>query len=756
MSVRVIAAAGAALIASITLWFPWWHAEHAPWVAEDQVWRGPVPTRSGWEVLGWPALMLLLPVLLLPAGAIRRRVDVAGAGICVGGAIVAGLAAHALLMTSTLGAAPAIALVGGVVAAVLAIDSVYNPTQMRVLPVVVVVAAMVIGAVVPQPSRGALAEAPDTPRAFTHVVTTGIRSDPIGVRGLATPSLTARLTVLSGRPVLYTDNVMTTTDSHGRTEAVVETSRWSVRSLGVFRDRIVVQVWRRLAMIGPGTKVTYLDNVVDASHVGADGTVWVRASDTTLREVRLDSALPKGALTLPRITAAVDSLALLTPTKAGALIARRAGGYGYRLALVKPDGTTLPVAGAPDDSCGLTADPLRSYFDGLPTVESDNAGGWWIAHEQGRTTRITHIGADGRHTRIPEAAPGRLRQMAVDTDGTLLLHLMHGSYDSYQVVRTSTTHLRPLPAPAASCLAEVPRVAPPLRTTPVGAPAREPLTVLSADGTYVSARRGGDSHTIVNPAGHAVRSWWRSNTPTGSPISDDADGLWWLEQSPVASTPGADPAPGDEPRMTIEKMYDLVLAHGTRDGAVTRIALIPTTFETASLIEGPGRPLLLSSTGLWRVADDGSLTAAVDGPVNDALRTGRGGPSADEMWVTTRDSLDRIVGGTRTTIIGPRPAQGESGAGHTRTASPAGMQLARGVSPTALALRSAELASAPGGGIWVFTDDIVLHVTDGGGVSVVAQNQFAGEYAIFRADEGAFVLLSDADGLYRWMRLDRD
>ncbi|MFZ2239458.1 MAG: hypothetical protein WAV90_07905, partial [Gordonia amarae] len=363
-------------------------------------------------------------------------------------------------------------------------------------------------------------------------------------------------------------------------------------------------------------------------------------------------------------------------------------------------------------------------------------------------TRVTHVDAAGVRSQIADPLPGLTRGMTVGADGSVLLYLMHGAYDSFQVVRTTTEQLSPLRPPADTCLADVPQLAPPLRTVPVAGPAaRHPIAPLDLGGTYVSSQAGQDTWTIFDANGTERASWRHApiRNVGGSPISDGMGGLWWLEESGRPATGTSSSGAGDDPHLTVEASYNLTLTHGEPGRAPVRLALDPTTFGSAALIpdaRATGRPLLLSSDGLWRVGDRGSLTRVAGGDVVDAVRATDG-----TLWVATWDTVDRVTGTTRTTVVGPR----EKNRDRSRTVAPVGIQLARGVRPAALTVRSPQLAAAADGAVWVIADHFVLRADGPGAVSLVAQDEANTSRRIYRVPGGALVL--DTAPLNRWSRL---
>ena len=747
MSVRVIAAAVAALVSGATLWLPWWRAVTAPWVATDRVLRGDPSTCPGWEVVGKPSALLLVVVPFLVVAAFRRHGAIAAAGICAGAAIMGGLAVHALIGVDVT-PAPVAALVCALVAMAMAIGPAMTATPVRVITVVVVIVVALVAAIVPLPSRGSVAGPPPLPAAFERVTSAGFDTHPEGIRGLVTPSLQSRLGLLSGRPVLYSDDTMTAVGDDGRTRILVRTGRRTARILGTYRDSIAVQVGDDIAVIAGDGSISPVGSVATAGDIGPDGTMWIRAADGSVRVGRLSTGLPTDAGHLPTITPGVTDIDGLVPTAAGALRTRRAGSYGYRLELLTPAGTVTRLAGAADQSCGTTSDPVRSYLAGEPVARPDGKGGWWIAHEEDRETRVTHVDAAGVQRQIADPLPGLTRGMTVAADGSVLLYLMHGSYDSFQVVRTTTEHLSPLHPPAGTCLADVPLLAPPLRTVPVAGPAaRHPIVPLDLGGTYVSSQAGQDTWTIIDAGGTERASWRYARTGNGGgfPISDGAGGLWWLEQSGKPGTHASSSAgAGDDPHLTVEAAYSLTLAHGIPGRPPVRLALDPTTFDSAALIPdaATGRPLLLSSDGLWQVSAGGSLARVASGAVVDAVRATDGA-----LWVATWDTVDRITGTTRTTLVGPRAKNRN----RSRTVAPAGIQLAHGVRPGAVVPRSPQLVAAADGAVWVIADHIVLRADRSGAVSLVAQDEVNTSRRIYPVPGGALVL--DTAPLNRWSRL---
>ncbi|GAB03751.1 hypothetical protein GOAMR_04_00690 [Gordonia amarae NBRC 15530] len=750
MSVRVIVAAIAALVSGATLWFPWWRADDAPWVVTARVLRGDPATSPGWEVVGKPAALLLVVVPFLVVAALRRRGALAAAGICAGAAIMTGLAAHALIGVDVT-PAPIVALVCGLVSGALAIGPAATCAPARALAVVAVIAVALVAVVLPLPSRGSVAAPPAVPAAFERVTAAGFDTDPEGIRGLVTPSLQSRLGLLSGRPVLYDGDTMTAVGDDGRTRILMRTERRTARILGTYRDSIAVQAGTDVTVIDGDGSVSTLGSVATAGDIGTDGTVWMRALDGSVRVGQLASGLPADAGQLPSITPAVTDVAGLVPSAAGALRSRRAGSYGYRLELLTPDGTVTRLAGAADESCGSTSDPVRSYFAGEPVAQPDGKGGWWIAHEVDRTTRVSHVDAAGVQSRIADPLPGLTRGMTVDADSSVLLYLMHGAYDSFQVVRTTTEQLSPLKPPADTCLADVPRLAPPLRTVPVAGPAaRYPIAPLDLGGTYVSSRAGQDTWTIFDANGTERASWRHApiRNVGGSPISDGMGGLWWLEESGRPATGTSPSGAGDDPHLTVEASYNLTLTHGEPGRAPVRLALDPTTFGSAALIpdvRATGRPLLLSSDGLWRVSDRGSLARVASGEVVDAVRATDGA-----LWVATWNTVERITGTTRTTVVGPREKSGN----RSRTVAPVGIQLAHGVRPGAVVPRSPQLVAATDGAVWVIADHIVLRADRSGAVSLAAQDEVNTSRRIYPVPGGALVL--DTAPLNRWSRLVTD
>jgi hypothetical protein len=696
----LLASLGFAAAAALLLPLPWWTAPRAPvvLVGTGPPARGEAAGQAGWELAGPVSTTLLVALVVAAAvllavrrsGAARVVLVLAGAtGVAVGAGVLVGRGA------SLPAAAAAVCGAGAAVLAALG------------LPAILAVA--LLAAVVPVlpggPVNGA---APDTGGAAGPFVRVA-RLDAAG----------AVAVVVDGRPGVVTADGLAVLDAAGRAEVLATTpdgppERASI--IGVAGGRVVR--WSAADAV----TVTALDErdpvavtvhgVSAASHLGADGTLWVRATSDPPGAARLlDLAqrdgeqtadatyLPVFAIHGPTASAAVD-VATLLPVGAGAIrtVPQEAGQRLERLSGDASGRTTVTLlAGGLDGTCGLTRSGPASFLPQPGPLAADGEGGVWFVTGPAPDGRLARLGPDGVLRAVAAPLPGAASSMVVTPGGEPVLVLADAAGPALWRLPDPAAALTDLPAPAPGCTAAPAPLAPPVALVPVGRTGRDPLGVpLSADGRWASAGPGGEI-AVVAPGGARTPVGVRADGGAGPVWPDGSGGVWWVE------APGAP-------------------VHGTAAGTER---FPPVSQEGSALVPDLGGrpPLLVTATGALRVGSRSPVPVVGGRIAGGVVRAdGRGWLLADGGLVALDG--DRMLGA----VIDPGDRQADT--------TPVAVQLAKGVAPAALALPRATVALDGAGRAVVVADDVVLAVGDDGSVSVVAQDRRLVGLPVFAAEGG--------------------
>lgn len=733
----IVAGVGLCVIAAAALWLPWWEASRRPVVLGRGPARGVVEQWSGTEIVGAgrsvAVVLLVLAAVVVVAWFVRAgrvpglaRVLVAASGTAAVATAVASRASWGWASGAAWGAV--VASCAGLTAAALAVSGVVHMAgRVRWVPLVGVAVGVLV-LVVPAPGLGgSFAGRTSGPYIGLAELRDGeFRS---GVRGLPASVDDLRLTVVEGRAAVATWQGLVTVDGRGRAEVLArlpsEVPGRVAREglmLGVTGDRIArwdgyseLAIWN----VTPGSPFEMrVTDVGEASRVGVDGSVWLRAFDDapgTLR--RLDvSAVRDGqvvdAVDLPAIEIAAPGNTSpgavdLLPVDEGALTVPDDPRDGSRLvrlgAATATDGpVSETLAGGLDPACGFTSDSTASYLPFVPwtTLSRDDAGGTWFAiHAEPYDDRpvIAHLDSGGVLRKVAAAAPGRVAAMTLEDSGSLVLAIdAPEEPDALWVLPDAAKHLEDLPSPNADCVASPTPFAPPATLDTVSDSAGSRLGVpLGVDGRWADSSAGAGKSTelfVVDPDGDRTSVGRRRDGSLGSVVPDGTGGMWWVE---VDET---DPE-------------DHRLVHGRpgepeqRAEPVRGIDDYGGSMLIADLTGGP--PLLGTPDGAFELVD-GQARQVFDGPVDDGVigPDGRG-------WLLSGGRLLSFDGQDARTVID---------AVDTDTA-PVSVQLRRGVRPEQLTLMRAQLGLDVDGRPLVVSDDVVLAVTDGGAVQVVAQDE---------------------------------
>jgi hypothetical protein len=696
----LLAALGFAAAAALLLPLPWWTAPRAPvvLVGTGPAVRGETAGQAGWELAG-PITAALLVALVVAAAVLLalRRIGPARVVLVLAGAT--GLAVGAGVLVGRGASLPAAAAAAcGVTAAALA--ALGSPA---------VLAVALLAAVVPV--------LPGGPVHSAAADTGGAAGPFVRVARLAAAGGVA--VVVDGQPGVVTAGGLAVLDAAGHAEVLAATpdappDRPSI--IGAADGRVVR--WSAADSV----TVTGLDErdpvavtvhgVSAASRLGADGTLWVRATTDPPGAARLlelgqrdgeqtadATYLPVFAIHGPTASAAVD-VATVLPLGTGAVrtVPQEAGQRLERLSGDASGHTTVTLlAGGLDATCGLTRSGPASFLPQPGPPAADGEGGVWFVTGPAPDGRLARLGPDGVLEVVAAPLPGAASSIAVTPDGQPVLVLADATGPALWRLPDPAAALTDLPAPAPACTAAPAPLAPPVALVPVGRTGRDPLGVpLSADGRWASAGPGGEI-AVVAPGGARTPVGVRADGGAGPVWPDGSGGVWWVE------APGAP-------------------VHGTAAGTER---FPPVSQEGSALVPDLGGrpPLLVTATGALRVGSRSPVPVVGGRIAGGVVRAdGRGWLLADGGLVALDG--DRMLGA----VIDPGDRQADT--------TPVAVQLAKGVAPAALALPRATVALDGAGRAVVVADDVVLAVGDDGSVSVVAQDRRLVGLPVFAAEGG--------------------
>ncbi|MFD1530424.1 hypothetical protein ACFSCY_13315, partial [Pseudonocardia aurantiaca] len=657
----LLASLGFAAAAALLLPLPWLTAPRAPvvLVGTGPATRGEAAGQAGWELAG-PVTTTLLVALVVAAavllavrrsGAARVVLVLAGAtGVAVGAGVLVGRGASL---------PAAAAAVCGAAAAVLAALG---------LPAILAVA--LLAAVVPVLPGGPVNRAaPDTAAPDT-----GGAAGPF-VRVARLDAAAAVAVVVDGRAGVVTAGGLTVLDAAGNAEVLATTpdgppERASI--IGAAGGRVVR--WSAADAV----TVTGLDErdpvavtvhgVSAASPLGADGTLWVRATSDPPGTARLlDLAqrdgeqtadatyLPVFAIHGPTASAAVD-VATLLPVGTGAIraVPQEAGQRLERLSGDASGHTTVTLlAGGLDATCGLTRSGPASFLPQPGPLAADGEGGVWFVTGPAPDGRLARLGPDGELRVVAAPLPGVASSMVVTPDGEPVLTLADAAGPALWRLPDPAAALTDLPAPAPGCAAPLAPLAPPVALVPVSRTGRDRLGIpLGADGRWASAGPGGEI-AVVAPGGARTPVGVRADGGAGPVWPDGSGGVWWVE------------APGTP-------------VHGTAAGTDRFPQLRQDGSELVPDLGGRP-PLLVTATGAFRVGSRSPLPVVGGRVAGGVVRAdGRGWLLADGGLIALDG--DHMLGA----VIDPGDRRADT--------TPVAVQLAKGVAPAALALPRATVA----------------------------------------------------------------